>query len=153
PRQDRRGAAPEGEPRGTGADPGGAGDGLRQRPRSRLEPASGALAGSARGQGARTDGGRGPGRRGRPDARPDARIPPRAAGERPPARPRPGRDPRDAGRPAVSAAPMSHPVEESAPTVRDDLVYLGAGPLLAVILGFALIPFREATNSANLSFP
>jgi hypothetical protein len=34
----------------------------------------------------------------------------------------------------------------------DQLVYVGAGPLLAVLLGFALIPFRESTTASNLSF-
>jgi len=53
----------------------------------------------------------------------------------------------------VSAAPIPRPVEDRVPAATDDLVYLGAGPLLAVLLGFALVPLREATNSANLSFP
>ena len=34
----------------------------------------------------------------------------------------------------------------------DSLVYLGAGPLLAVVLGIALIPFRESITASNLSF-
>ena len=36
---------------------------------------------------------------------------------------------------------------------RDDrLAYLGAGPLLAVVLGFALVPLRETVGASNLSF-
>lgn len=53
----------------------------------------------------------------------------------------------------MSASPVPRPAEERSQPPRDDLVYVGAGPLLAVLLGFALIPFRETTNSANLSFP
>ena len=34
----------------------------------------------------------------------------------------------------------------------DHVAFLGAGPLLAVALGFALIPFRESTSAANLGF-
>lgn len=34
----------------------------------------------------------------------------------------------------------------------DSLVYLGAGPLLAIVLGVALTPFRESTTASNLSF-
>lgn len=34
----------------------------------------------------------------------------------------------------------------------DSLVYIGAGPLLAVVLGIALIPFRESITASNLSF-
>jgi len=36
---------------------------------------------------------------------------------------------------------------------RDDrLAYLGAGPLLAVVLGFALVPLRETVGASNLGF-
>jgi hypothetical protein len=34
----------------------------------------------------------------------------------------------------------------------DRLLYLGAGPLVAVLIGFGLAPFRETTTAANLSF-
>jgi hypothetical protein len=34
----------------------------------------------------------------------------------------------------------------------DQLVYLGAGPLLAILLGFALIPLRESVGASNLTF-
>ena len=34
----------------------------------------------------------------------------------------------------------------------DSLAYIGAGPLLAILLGVALIPFRESTTASNLSF-
>ncbi len=34
----------------------------------------------------------------------------------------------------------------------DRLAYLGAGPLLAVLLGFALVPLRETVGASNLSF-
>jgi K+-sensing histidine kinase KdpD len=37
-------------------------------------------------------------------------------------------------------------------TPNDDLVYLGAGPLLAIVLGFALTPFRETIGAGSLSF-
>ena len=37
-------------------------------------------------------------------------------------------------------------------TPADSLVYLGAGPLLAIVLGIALIPFRESITASNLSF-
>jgi K+-sensing histidine kinase KdpD len=53
----------------------------------------------------------------------------------------------------MSAAPAAPLVEERGAEATDDLVYIGAGPLLAVVLGFSLVPLREATNSANLSFP
>jgi K+-sensing histidine kinase KdpD len=43
------------------------------------------------------------------------------------------------------------PAERSAPP-DDSLVYIGAGPLLAVVLGIALIPFRESVTASNLSF-
>jgi len=43
------------------------------------------------------------------------------------------------------------PVERSAPP-DDSLVYIGAGPLLAIVLGIALIPFRESITASNLSF-
>jgi len=38
------------------------------------------------------------------------------------------------------------------PTTDDALVYLSAGPLLAIVLGIALIPFRESITASNLSF-
>ena len=34
----------------------------------------------------------------------------------------------------------------------DLLAYLGGGPLLAILLGFALVPLRESTSASNLSF-
>ena len=34
----------------------------------------------------------------------------------------------------------------------DSLVYIGAGPLLAIMLGVALIPLRESVTASNLSF-
>jgi K+-sensing histidine kinase KdpD len=37
-------------------------------------------------------------------------------------------------------------------TPDDSLVYIGAGPLLAIVLGIALIPFRESITASNLSF-
>lgn len=40
----------------------------------------------------------------------------------------------------------------NAAAANDSLVYIGAGPLLAIVLGIALIPFREATTASNLSF-
>jgi K+-sensing histidine kinase KdpD len=43
------------------------------------------------------------------------------------------------------------PVDRSAPP-DDSLVYVGAGPLLAIVLGIALIPFRESVTASNLSF-
>jgi K+-sensing histidine kinase KdpD len=43
-------------------------------------------------------------------------------------------------------------LNQPAPAANDDLVYLGAGPLLAILLGFALTPFRETIPAANLSF-
>jgi K+-sensing histidine kinase KdpD len=43
------------------------------------------------------------------------------------------------------------PVARSAPP-DDSLVYIGAGPLLAIVLGIALIPFREKVTASNLSF-
>jgi K+-sensing histidine kinase KdpD len=43
------------------------------------------------------------------------------------------------------------PVDRSAPP-DDSLVYIGAGPLLAIVLGIALVPFRESVTASNLSF-
>jgi K+-sensing histidine kinase KdpD len=37
-------------------------------------------------------------------------------------------------------------------TSNDSLAYVGAGPLLAILLAVALIPFRESTTASNLSF-
>ena len=34
----------------------------------------------------------------------------------------------------------------------DHLIYLGAGPLLAVVLGIALVPLRDVTTASNFSF-
>ena len=51
---------------------------------------------------------------------------------------------------------MSSPSQSAAHPDRnppnDQLVYLGAGPLLAILLGFALIPFRESVGASNLTF-
>jgi K+-sensing histidine kinase KdpD len=47
---------------------------------------------------------------------------------------------------------MTMPTADRTPTTDDSLVYLGAGPLLAVVLGIALIPFRESITASNLSF-
>jgi hypothetical protein len=33
-----------------------------------------------------------------------------------------------------------------------DLVYLGAGPLAAIVLGIALVPLRDATTASNFTF-
>jgi hypothetical protein len=35
----------------------------------------------------------------------------------------------------------------------EDIIYLGAGPGAAILLGAALVPFREATSASNLTFP
>src|SRR5262245_54016770 len=35
----------------------------------------------------------------------------------------------------------------------EDLIYFGAGPGAAILLGAALTPLREATTASNLSFP
>jgi K+-sensing histidine kinase KdpD len=34
----------------------------------------------------------------------------------------------------------------------DHLIYLGAGPLAAILLGMALVPVREFTNASNFTF-
>jgi hypothetical protein len=47
---------------------------------------------------------------------------------------------------------MTVPAADRTPTPDDSLVYIGAGPLLAIVLGIALIPFRESTTASNLSF-
>ncbi|PYQ45154.1 MAG: hypothetical protein DMF77_05110 [Acidobacteria bacterium] len=47
---------------------------------------------------------------------------------------------------------MTVPTAARTPATDDSLVYLGAGPLVAVVLGIALIPFRESTTASNLSF-
>ena len=47
---------------------------------------------------------------------------------------------------------MTIPTVDRNTTLDDSLVYLGAGPLLAIVLGIALIPFRESTTASNLSF-
>ena len=47
---------------------------------------------------------------------------------------------------------MTVRIAERTPATDDSLVYLGAGPLLAVVLGIALIPFRESITASNLSF-
>ena len=46
---------------------------------------------------------------------------------------------------------MTMPTRRST-TTDDSLAYVGAGPLLAILLGIALIPFRESTTASNLSF-
>ena len=46
--------------------------------------------------------------------------------------------------PPVPAAPEA--------AADDSLIYVGAGPLLAVALGFALMPFRESAAAASLPF-
>jgi hypothetical protein len=52
----------------------------------------------------------------------------------------------------MTARTMTLPaVDRSAPP-DDSLVYIGAGPLLAIVLGIALIPFRESITASNLSF-
>src|SRR4029077_2166614 len=43
------------------------------------------------------------------------------------------------------------PPDRNAPS-DDSLVYVGAGPLLAIVVGIALIPFRESVTASNLSF-
>jgi len=35
----------------------------------------------------------------------------------------------------------------------EDIIYLGAGPGAAILLGAALVPIREATSASNLTFP
>jgi K+-sensing histidine kinase KdpD len=52
----------------------------------------------------------------------------------------------------MSAPTLTRSPEQRAPSANDDLVYLGAGPLLAILLGFALTPFRETVGAGNLSF-
>jgi K+-sensing histidine kinase KdpD len=52
----------------------------------------------------------------------------------------------------VSSPTLARPEDARALATNDDLVYLGAGPLVAIVLGFALIPFRETIGAANLSF-
>jgi hypothetical protein len=47
---------------------------------------------------------------------------------------------------------VSQPLAPRAPAANDDLVYLGAGPLLAILIGFALTPLRETIGAASLSF-
>ncbi|HET6900734.1 MAG TPA: DUF4118 domain-containing protein [Vicinamibacteria bacterium] len=52
----------------------------------------------------------------------------------------------------MSSPTLTRPLEQRAPAANDELVYLGAGPLVAILLGFALTPFRETIAAANLSF-
>jgi len=52
----------------------------------------------------------------------------------------------------MSTPTLTRSLEQRAPAANDDLVYLGAGPLLAILLGFALTPLRETAGAANLSF-
>jgi len=52
----------------------------------------------------------------------------------------------------MSTPTLTRPMDTRAPAANDDLVYLGAGPLLAILLGFALTPFRVTVAAANLSF-
>jgi len=52
----------------------------------------------------------------------------------------------------MSSPTLTRPMGAHPPAANDDLVYLGAGPLLAILLGFALIPFRETIGAASLSF-
>jgi len=47
---------------------------------------------------------------------------------------------------------MTVPTADRTASADDSLVYLGAGPLLAVVLGVALIPLRESITASNLSF-
>jgi Domain of unknown function (DUF4118) len=47
---------------------------------------------------------------------------------------------------------MTVPTADRSAPPDDSLVYLGAGPLLAIVLGIALIPFRESITASNLSF-
>jgi len=47
---------------------------------------------------------------------------------------------------------MTVPTAGGNTTPDDSLVYIGAGPLLAIVLGIALIPFRESITASNLSF-
>jgi two-component system sensor histidine kinase KdpD len=35
----------------------------------------------------------------------------------------------------------------------EDIIYLGAGPAAAILLGAAMVPLREATSASNLTFP
>ncbi|HEV7503188.1 MAG TPA: DUF4118 domain-containing protein, partial [Vicinamibacteria bacterium] len=52
----------------------------------------------------------------------------------------------------MTARTAALPTAPPAAATDDSLVYLGAGPLLAIVLGFALTPFRESTTASNLSF-
>lgn len=52
----------------------------------------------------------------------------------------------------MTARTMTMPTADRPPTTDDSLVYIGAGPLLAIVLGIALIPFRESITASNLSF-
>jgi K+-sensing histidine kinase KdpD len=38
-------------------------------------------------------------------------------------------------------------------TLEDRLIYIAAGPLGAILLGFALIPLRDSVIASNLTFP
>jgi two-component system, OmpR family, sensor histidine kinase KdpD len=35
----------------------------------------------------------------------------------------------------------------------EDIIYLGAGPGAAILLGAALVPLRESTTASNLTYP
>ena len=52
----------------------------------------------------------------------------------------------------MSTPTLTRSLEQRAPAANDHLAYLGAGPLLAILLGFALTPLRETAGAANLSF-
>jgi K+-sensing histidine kinase KdpD len=52
----------------------------------------------------------------------------------------------------MTARVTTMPAADRPPTIDDSLVYIGAGPLLAIVLGIALIPFRESITASNLSF-
>ena len=52
----------------------------------------------------------------------------------------------------MTAPTMTLPTVERSAATDDSLVYIGAGPLLAILLGVALIPFRDEATASNLSF-
>ena len=52
----------------------------------------------------------------------------------------------------MTARTMTLPAADRSGPPDDSLVYIGAGPLLAIVLGIALIPFRESVTASNLSF-